>query len=53
MYVEDLLNNVEQPGAHIRGCVGGGGGGCDTPQAFQNRSKVGPEKCISDNQFGP
>ena len=21
--------------------------------AFQNRSKVGPEKCILDNQFGP
>ena len=28
-------------------------GGCDTSPAFQNRSKVGPEKCISDNQFGP
>ena len=37
------------PGAHIRGGVGG----CDTPPAFQNRSKVGPEQCISDNQFGP
>ena len=38
-----------KPGAHIRGGVGV----CDTPPAFQNRSKVGPEKCISDNQFGP
>jgi hypothetical protein len=28
-------------------------GGCDTPPALPNRSKVGPEKCILDNQFGP
>jgi hypothetical protein len=31
----------------------GGCGGYDTPPAFRNRSKVGPKKCISDNQFGP
>ena len=41
---------VMDSGAHIRG---GCGGGCDTPPAFQNRSKVGPEKFILDNQFGP